>query len=67
MRSHKQNFNLPQEMRRVADIHDISEADWLQPVSAKAGDCILFTEALMHATMPWRLADAKRRTLFYKF
>eukprot|EP01047_Picozoa_sp_COSAG01_P033582 COSAG01_NODE_2477_length_7615_cov_7.259609_8_plen_52_part_00 len=41
------------------------DAEWLQPVPAKAGDCIIFTEALTHGTMPWR-AHTDRRTLFYK-
>ena len=65
--SHKQHFALPEAMRRVADMRDLDGAEWLQRVPAKAGDCILFTEALMHTTVPWRSTDSKRRTLFYKF
>lgn len=36
------------------------------PVPMDAGDCIIFTEALTHGTLPWR-ADHKRRSLFYKY
>jgi hypothetical protein len=64
--SHKQNFPLPQDMRRVADLPDLADEEWLQGVPAEAGDCIVFTEALIHSTLPWRV-QTRRRTLFYKF
>lgn len=35
-------------------------------VEAKAGDCILFTEKLIHGTIPWS-GSGERRTLFYKY
>ena len=35
-------------------------------VSAKAGDAIIFTEALIHGTLPWDVDDP-RSTVFYKF
>lgn len=35
-------------------------------VEAKAGDCILFTEKLVHGTIPWS-GSGERRTLFYKY
>lgn len=35
-------------------------------VGAKAGDCILFTEKLIHGTIPWS-GSGERRTLFYKY
>lgn len=35
-------------------------------VTAKAGDCILFTEKLTHGTIPWS-GIGERRTLFYKY
>lgn len=35
-------------------------------VEAKAGDCILFTEKLVHGTIPWS-GKNERRTLFYKY
>ena len=53
-------------MRRVADLPALADEEWLQGVPAEAGDCIVFTEALIHSTVPWRL-QTRRRTLFYKF
>ena len=46
---------------------DLSEgvADIVHRVPAAAGDCIIFTEALTHGTLPWT-APTKRSTLFYK-
>ena len=35
-------------------------------VPARAGDAIIFTEALCHVTMPWT-ARTTRTTLFYKY
>ena len=61
--SHKTNYprNLPQDVRRFErDAHYV-----LQP-TAKAGDALFFTEALIHGTMPWR-SEHQRRTLLYKY
>jgi ectoine hydroxylase-related dioxygenase (phytanoyl-CoA dioxygenase family) len=35
-------------------------------IPCQAGDCILFTEALTHGTMPWK-NPYPRRALFYKY
>lgn len=35
-------------------------------ISARAGDCILFTEKLKHGTIPWT-GKNERRTLFFKY
>ena len=35
-------------------------------VAARAGTCILFTEKLQHATVPWSGAG-ERRTIFHKY
>ncbi|MBT5875794.1 MAG: mitomycin antibiotics/polyketide fumonisin biosynthesis protein [Candidatus Latescibacteria bacterium] len=58
--SHKSNFVFPDQWRNL---------DTLQPfmrsVTGAAGTAILFTEALMHGTLPW-LGD-ERRTVFFKY
>jgi ectoine hydroxylase-related dioxygenase (phytanoyl-CoA dioxygenase family) len=48
-------------------------APWGQPLDAlqrevpmAAGDMVVFTEALVHGTLPWR-GSAQRRALFYKY
>ncbi len=61
--SHKTNFLslLPEDVKR----HERAAPYVLQPV-VKAGDALLFTEALIHGTRPW-MADHERRTLLYKY
>jgi ectoine hydroxylase-related dioxygenase (phytanoyl-CoA dioxygenase family) len=59
--SHKANFPLPDDLR-----HYRTESPLLQQVSMNAGDCIIFTEALTHGTLPWR-SSHHRRSLFYKY
>jgi hypothetical protein len=39
----------------------------IQRVPAAAGDCIIFTEALLHCTLPWTSRPKTRTTLFYKY
>ena len=61
--SHKTNFkdSLPEDVRSFDRVpHYV-----IQPTAA-AGDVLLFTEALMHGTMPWR-AKHERRALLYKY
>ena len=60
--SHKAGLVLP------ADWRDLSKgvSDAVHRVPASAGDCIIFTEALVHGTLPWT-ASTKRSTLFYKY
>jgi ectoine hydroxylase-related dioxygenase (phytanoyl-CoA dioxygenase family) len=61
--SHKSNFvdNLPDDVRNYQRIpHYV-----VQP-AVEAGDVLIFTEALIHGTMPWT-ANHERRTLLYKF
>lgn len=61
--SHKSNFvsNLPAEVRRYERVpHYV-----VQP-AVEAGDALIFTEALIHGTMPWA-ADHERRALLYKY
>ena len=59
--SHKSAFECPE------DIRDFSKpCSAVQQVPVKAGDAILFTECLMHGTIPWRGEDV-RRSIFFKF
>ncbi|HZO90643.1 MAG TPA: phytanoyl-CoA dioxygenase family protein [Chthonomonadaceae bacterium] len=61
--SHKTNFlrAIPPEVKRFErPAHYV-----VQPV-VEAGDALIFTEALVHGTMPWR-ARHERRALLYKF
>lgn len=61
--SHKSNFRdlLPSAVRCFGE-----PAHYVRQPPAKAGDALIFTEALMHGTMPWR-ASHQRRTLLYKY
>ena len=60
--SHKSNLPLPEDWRDLAKgIHGS-----VQRIAAKAGDAIVFTEALTHGTLPW-MSTAPRQTVFYKF
>ena len=61
--THKSNFldNIPREVMRF----ERPAPYVVQPV-VEAGDVIIFTEALVHGTLPWQ-ADFPRRSLLYKF
>ena len=61
--SHKSNFigDIPREVR----IYE-RDAHYVRNVPAGAGDVIIFTEALVHGTMPWE-ADGERRAILYKY
>src|SRR5207253_9700389 len=59
--SHKSHFKLPRQ------IHEAPEkAPYVVIPEIPAGAVVLFTEAVMHGTAPWR-ADHERRTLLYKY
>jgi ectoine hydroxylase-related dioxygenase (phytanoyl-CoA dioxygenase family) len=59
--SHKSNLPLPSRFRDLADpIASVAE------VPVKAGDVIVFTEALSHGTLSWKAAH-ERRMLLYKY
>lgn len=59
--SHKSNFSCPRSI-------SLWESDtWIvSNPEAKAGDAIIFTEALAHGTLPWR-NDHDRRVALYRF
>lgn len=59
--SHKSNFVCPEDIRLFR-----RESPIVQQVPVRAGDCVLFTEALVHGTLPWK-GPCVRRTLFYKY
>jgi Phytanoyl-CoA dioxygenase (PhyH) len=54
--SHKASFRLPNPVPPALGVE----------VPLAAGDVVLFTEALVHGTLPWR-APYERRTLLYKY
>ncbi len=61
--SHKTNFSksLPPEVRAL----ERTPSYLIQP-EINAGDVVIFTEALIHGTLPWK-ADHERRALLYKY
>ena len=60
--SHKANIPAPRKWLDLSKgVHPS-----ITRVSAKAGDAIIFTEALIHGTLPWNVDDP-RSTVFYKF
>lgn len=61
--SHKSNFVnlLPDDVRKQE-----RPAHYVRQVEAEAGDVIIFTEALMHGTIPWT-GKGERRGLLYKY
>ena len=59
--SHKSNIEMPESMRHLDDAHARVDR-----VTGAAGTAVVFTEALIHGTLPWAGAD-ERRTLFYKY
>jgi hypothetical protein len=59
--SHRNNFECPVSLRQL---DPPSEA--LVQIPARAGDCVVFSEALTHGTIPWR-GPGVRRTLYYKY
>ena len=61
--SHKTNFlkSVPADARRFE-----RPAHYVVQPTARAGDVIFFTEALIHGTMRWR-AEHERRSLLYKY
>lgn len=59
--SHKANYETP------ADVISMEyELDSYVHVPMKAGDALIFTEALTHGTLPWK-GKHERRTLLYRY
>jgi ectoine hydroxylase-related dioxygenase (phytanoyl-CoA dioxygenase family) len=59
--SHKSTFSCPRELRRLE-----CGAGFIREVPVPAGSAILFTEALIHGTLPWT-APYPRRTVFVRY
>lgn len=59
--SHKASFAFPSDWKNLANPHPC-----VRRVTGPAGTAVVFTEALVHGTLPWRGAD-ERRTAFYKY
>ena len=59
--SHKANLPCPRDMK-LGQLYQ----EHVLEVNARAGDAVIFTEALTHGTLPWK-ASHQRRALLYKF
>ncbi|NKB66579.1 MAG: hypothetical protein GKR89_05925 [Candidatus Latescibacteria bacterium] len=61
--SHKSNFvnSIPDEVRAYQ-----RPAHYVRQPEVEAGDVVIFTEALVHGTMPWT-APYERRALLFKY
>jgi ectoine hydroxylase-related dioxygenase (phytanoyl-CoA dioxygenase family) len=57
--SHKGNYACPQEIRKWEAHQDI-----VRQVLCKAGDVVIFTEAVTHGTLPWAAEHQRRSVLF---
>jgi ectoine hydroxylase-related dioxygenase (phytanoyl-CoA dioxygenase family) len=60
--SHKSYFRPPRSVCSMEDDLGVSH----QP-ALSAGSLLIFNEALLHGTLPWRRADKVRRSLLFKF
>jgi hypothetical protein len=56
--SHKSSYGVPREIELDHPL--------VREIPMRAGDVVIFTEALVHATMPWQ-GTQQRRTLLYKY
>lgn len=59
--SHKSQFAFPDRWTKLTELHPC-----VRRVTGPAGTAIVFTEALVHGTLPWRGKD-ERRTAFFKY
>jgi Phytanoyl-CoA dioxygenase (PhyH) len=59
--SHKANFPCPDQLARLEN-----GAEHVKQFAIRAGSAVVFTEALIHGTLPW-LGDAPRRTVFVRY
>jgi ectoine hydroxylase-related dioxygenase (phytanoyl-CoA dioxygenase family) len=59
--SHKSNFPFPKDWKQLSNIHPC-----VRRVTGPAGTAVVFTEAMVHGTLPWQGND-ERRTAFYKY
>jgi hypothetical protein len=59
--SHKSNFPCPIKMTRYEKYQEA-----VKQITCKAGDVIIFTEALTHGTLPWK-AEHQRRSVLFRY
>ena len=59
--SHKGNFACPAAMKKYEQYQE-----FVKQITCKAGDAVIFTEALTHGTLPWK-AKNQRRSLLYRY
>ena len=59
--SHKANFACPQPIKLWHRRQEI-----VRPITCRAGDVVIFTEAVTHGTLPWR-SGRERRSLLYRY
>ena len=59
--SHKANFPLPKDIREWEAHQEV-----VYNVPCKAGDMVIFNEATLHGTLPWK-AEHERRSLLYRY
>jgi ectoine hydroxylase-related dioxygenase (phytanoyl-CoA dioxygenase family) len=58
--SHKGNYACPQPVRKWEQHQDI-----VRQITCRAGDVVIFTEAVTHGTQPWT-ADHDRRSVLFR-
>ena len=56
--SHKSNFPCPQKMRLYEKYQE-----HIRQIVCKAGDVVVFTEAVTHGTLPWKASHPRRSIL----
>ena len=59
--SHKANFKCPEDIL----LHS-ADQEAVRNVASKAGDLVIFLEATLHGSLPWK-ADHNRRSLLYRY
>ena len=59
--SHKGNFACPGEMRR-----NLKYQEHIRQITCRAGDAVIFTEAVTHGTLPWT-SDEPRRSIMTRY
>lgn len=57
--SHKGNYACPLEIKQWE-----AHRDMVRHISCKAGDVVIFTEAVTHGSLPWTAAHQRRTVLF---
>lgn len=56
--SHKGNYPCPQSVKQYE-----AHQEFVKPITCKAGDAIIFTEAVTHGTLPWKAKHQRRSFL----